>query len=119
MQSKDLCALNYPPERESIRQPDVENGDRDSLTPQDLAYALDRYAPSDVSTLIFSPSLMNGGTCTTRPVSVFAALVTLDAVALFRPGSTSVTVNTTVCGNSMPTALPSKNSTLIWRFEVR
>src|SRR5271157_2510886 len=81
--------------------------------------ARDRYVPSAVSTLIFSPSLMNGGTCTMRPVSVFAGLVTLDAVALFRPGSTSVTVKTTVCGNSIPTALPSKNSTLIWRFDVR
>src|SRR5208283_4595980 len=83
------------------------------------SYARDKYVPSAVSTLIFSPSLMNGGTCTMSPVSVFAGLVTLDAVALFRPGSTSVTVSTTVCGNSIPTALPSKNSTLIWRFDVR
>src|SRR6202022_3012484 len=49
-------------------------------------YARERYAPSEVSTLIFSPSLMKGGTCTTSPVSVFAALVTLEAVALFSPG---------------------------------
>ena len=35
---------------------------------------------------------MNGGTCTTRPVSVLAGLVTLDAVALFSPGSISITV---------------------------
>ena len=35
---------------------------------------------------------MKGGTCTTRPVSVLAGLVTLEAVALFRPGSVSTTV---------------------------
>src|ERR1700684_510972 len=82
-------------------------------------YARDKYAPSDVSTLIFSPSLINGGTCTTSPVSVLAGLVTLEAVALFRPGSVSMTVRITVCGSSMPTAFPSKNSTLISRFAIR
>jgi len=41
-------------------------------------------------------------TCTMSPVSVLAGLVTLDAVALFKPGSVSTTVNTTVCGSSMP-----------------
>src|SRR5437870_7141306 len=65
-------------------------------------YALDKYAPSDVSTRIFSPSLMKGGTCTTNPVSVLAGLVTLEAVALFNPGSVSTTVSSTVCGNTMP-----------------
>ncbi len=55
------------------------------------AYARLRDAPSLVSTRIFSPSLMNAGTCTTRPVSVFAGLVTLDAVADFSPGSVSTT----------------------------
>src|SRR5712692_11065719 len=70
-------------------------------------YARDKYAPSAVSTRIFSPSLMNGGTWTTRPVSVFAGLVTLEAVALFSPGSVSTTVSSTVCGSSMPTGLPS------------
>ena len=45
-----------------------------------------RYAPSEVSTLILSPSLMNGGTCTTSPVSVLAGLVTLLAVADFKSG---------------------------------
>ena len=34
-----------------------------------------------MSTRIFSPSLMKGGTCTTSPVSVLAGLVTLEAVA--------------------------------------
>ncbi len=47
------------------------------------------YAPSAVSTRIFSPSLMNGGTCTTRPVSVLAGLVTELAVADLMPGSVS------------------------------
>ena len=55
-------------------------------------YARDKYAPSAVSTRIFSPSLMKGGTCTTNPVSVLAGLVTLEAVALFNPGSVSTTV---------------------------
>src|SRR5271157_5981934 len=86
---------------------------------QDDNYARDRYAPSDVSTRIFSPSLMNGGTCTTSPVSVFAALVTLLAVADFNPGSVSTTVSSTVCGNSTPTAFPSKNSILICRLGIR
>jgi hypothetical protein len=36
-----------------------------------------------------------------------AGLVTLEAVADFNPGSVSTTVNSTVCGSSMPTALPS------------
>ena len=35
---------------------------------------------------------MKGGTCTTNPVSVFAGLVTLEAVALLIPGSVSKTV---------------------------
>src|SRR5205807_6905338 len=82
-------------------------------------YARDKYTPSAVSTLIFSPSLMKGGTCTTSPVSVLAALVTLEAVALFIPGSVSITANSTVCGSSIPTALPSKNSTLISRLGIR
>ena len=82
-------------------------------------YARDRYAPSAVSTRIFSPSLMNGGTWTTRPVSILAGLVTEEAVADFRPGSVSTTVISTVCGNSMPTASPSKNETLICRLGMR
>src|SRR5262245_52688804 len=76
-------------------------------------YARERYAPSAVSTRIFSPSFTKGGTCTTSPVSSLAGLVTLEAVALFKPGSVSITVISTVCGSSTPTGLPSKNSTLI------
>src|SRR5262249_57083153 len=81
-----------------------------------LNYARERYAPSAVSTRIFSPSLIKGGTCTTSPVSVLAGLVTLEAVADFSPRSVSMTVKSTVWGSSMPTALPSKNSNLICRF---
>ena len=40
-----------------------------------LGYARDMYAPSAVSMRTFSPSLMNGGTWITRPVSVVAGLV--------------------------------------------
>src|SRR5947209_13160178 len=70
-------------------------------------HALDRYAPSAVSTRMVSPSLMKGGTYTTSPVSVFAGLVTLEAVADFSPGSVSMIFKSTVCGSSIPTALPS------------
>ena len=72
-----------------------------------------------MSTRIFSPSLMKGGTCTTKPVSVLAGLVTLLAVADFSPGSVSMTVRSTVWGSSMPTGLPSKKSTLICRLGMR
>src|SRR6267154_3372040 len=85
----------------------VTFGNHRKLLGPDLDYARERYAPSAVSTRIFSPSLMNGGTCTTKPVSVLAGLVTLDAVADFNPGSVCTTVNSTICGSSIPTALPS------------
>ena len=39
-----------------------------------------------VLTRIFSPSVMNGGTCTTSPVSIFAGLVTLETVAPLHAG---------------------------------
>ena len=42
---------------------------------------------------------MNGGTCTTRPVSSFAGFVTEDAVADLIPGSVSTTVISTTPGN--------------------
>jgi len=42
---------------------------------------------SAVSTRTLSPSLMKGGTETTRPVSMVAGLVTDDAVADLMPGS--------------------------------
>jgi len=56
---------------------------------------------------------MKAGTCTVSPVSSFAGLVTALAVALRIPGSVSITFSSTVCGSSMPTALPSKNSIVI------
>src|SRR5271157_941937 len=68
-------------------------------------YARSWYVPPAVFTRIFSPSLMNGGTCTTRPVSILAALVTLETVAPFRPGSVSITVISTVGGSSTLIAL--------------
>ena len=60
-----------------------------------IDYARLMYAPSAVSTRIFSPSLMNGGTCTTSPVSTVAGLVTLLAVADLMPGSVFITVIST------------------------
>src|SRR5580698_692158 len=83
------------------------------------AYARLMYAPSLVSTRIFSPSLMKGGTWTTRPVSVLAGLVTELAVADFIPGSVSTTVISTTVGSSMPTALPSWKLTEMSRLGVR
>src|SRR6202020_1248759 len=56
------------------------------------SYARLMYAPSAVSTRIFSPSLINGGTCTTNPVSVVAGFVTELAVADLIPGSVCTTV---------------------------
>ena len=47
------------------------------------------YLPSAVSTLIFSPLLMKGGTCTVMPVSIFAGLKLLVAVEFLMPGSVS------------------------------
>src|SRR5207248_815245 len=93
---------------------------RQSQSPLPLAfqrcYARLIYAPSAVSTRIFSPSLMNGGTWTTSPVSSFAGLVTEDAVADLIPGSVSTTVISTTPGSSIPTALPSWKLTLIDKF---
>src|SRR6202034_1760435 len=66
------------------------------------SYARLMYAPSAVSTRIFSPSLIHGGTCTTRPVSVVAGLVTELAVADLIPGSVETTVISTAVGSSMP-----------------
>ena len=59
-----------------------------------------------VSTLIFSPLLMNGGTWTVIPVSIFAGLNVLVAVAFLMPGSVSTTVSTTEGGISTPIARP-------------
>ena len=57
------------------------------------------YLPSLVSTLIFSPLLMKGGTCTVMPVSIFAGLKLLVAVEFLMPGSVSMTVSTTEGGS--------------------
>ena len=60
------------------------------------------YSPVSVLTLIFVPSTMNWGTITVSPVSVFAGLNDPVAVALFRLGSVSVTVSTTLGGSCTP-----------------
>ena len=70
-------------------------------------------------TRIFWPSVMNGGTCTTRPVSIFAGLVTLETLAPLIPGSVSTTVMSTVAGSSTPIALPSWNSTVTFNCGIR
>src|SRR5438552_14896444 len=69
-----------------------------------MRQARSMYVPSLVSTLIFSPLLMNGGTWTVIPVSIFAGLKVLVAVAFLMPGSVSTTVSTTEGGISTPIA---------------
>src|SRR5262249_40443966 len=66
-------------------------------------YARDWYSPVSVLTRILSPSLTNGGTCTTSPVSSVAGLTCALAVAPLMPGTVDVTTRSTVGGSSMPT----------------
>src|SRR5437763_6960549 len=61
------------------------------------------YSPVSVLTRTLSPSLMNGGTCTTSPVSSVAGFTCALAVAPLMPGTVSLTTRSTVCGSSMPT----------------
>src|SRR5438094_323020 len=61
------------------------------------------YSPVSVLTRTLSPSLMNGGTCTTSPVSSVAGFTFALAVAPLMPGTVSLTTRSTVCGSSMPT----------------
>src|SRR6185503_6692296 len=71
-----------------------------------FSQARSMYVPSAVSTLMRSPLLMNGGTCTVMPVSIFAGLNVLVAVAFLMPGSVSTTVRITEGGISTPMARP-------------
>ena len=75
-----------------------------------------RYSPVRVSTLIFSPGSMKGGTWTRRPVSSVASLYWLVAVAPFRAGGVSVTVISTVAGSSIDTGLLSTYLTITLLF---
>ena len=59
--------------------------------PGHYTLALSMYLPSLVSTVINSPISINGGTCTTRPVSSVAGLFCEAAVAPLRLGSVSTT----------------------------
>ena len=76
----------------AVRRVPLPEPQRVSARPR---YALERY--SLVSVLIFtdSPSLMNGGTRTLRPVSHTASFITLVAVAFLIPGSVSAMVRVT------------------------
>src|SRR5438067_13279490 len=69
------------------------------------------YLASDVSTRILSPSLTNGGTGTTSPVSRVAGFITELAVAFWMVGSVCVTFKSMVSGRLMPMAFSSWNST--------
>src|SRR5580704_12952183 len=74
-------------------------------TPQ----ARSMYLPVRVSIFSFSPVLMNSGAWTTMPVSIVTGFCTLLAESPRMPSGASVTVNTTLDGNSMETALSSTN----------
>src|SRR5262249_5285497 len=65
------------------------------------------YSPVSVLMRILSPSLTNGGTWTTRPVSSVAGLTWALAVAPLMPGTVSLTTRSTVGGSSMPTGSTS------------
>src|SRR4051794_11145980 len=67
----------------------------------------DWYSPVSVLTRTLSPSLTNGGTWMTRPVSSVAGLIWLLAVAPLIPGAVVLTIRSTVGGSSMPTGSTS------------
>ena len=66
-----------------------------------------------------SPSAMKAGTCTMRPVSIFAGLPTFDTLAPLISGSVYMTVISTVSGRSMPTGRSSYIWILSLMFGVR
>src|SRR5690606_11317720 len=67
-------------------------GPGDVLT-RNGSQARPRYEPSAVLTLSSSPYLMNSGTCTTGPVSIFAGFCTLLAVSPRIPSADSTTLS--------------------------
>src|SRR5437879_6460500 len=67
----------------------------------------DWYSPVSVFTRTLSPSLTNGGTLITRPVSSVAGFTCALAVAPLMPGTVSLTSRSTVAGSSMPTGSTS------------
>src|SRR5581483_3458931 len=70
-------------------------------------FARSRYRFSDGSTVISSPSVTNGGTCTTTPFSSVAGLYDADAVAPFTIGSVDAIFARIVFGSSMPIGFDS------------
>ena len=78
-----------------------------SLSHPTLAYALDRYSPLRVSTLMISPVLTNRGACTTSPVTSVTGLLAPWAVSPLCPGGASVTSRSTVIGISIAIGLSS------------
>jgi hypothetical protein len=61
------------------------------------------YSPVRVSMRSTSPSLMNSGTRTTAPVSIFAGLLPPVAVSPRTPGSVSTTLSS-MCGGGVTTS---------------
>src|SRR5207237_10329001 len=74
-------------------------------------FARSMYRFSDGSTMISSPSVTNGGTCTTTPFSSVAGLYDADAVAPFTIGSVVAIRALIVFGNSIPIGFASWNCT--------
>ena len=72
-----------------------------------------------MSILMRSPSEMNAGTCTMRPVSILAGLPTFETEPPLMDGSVSMTVMSTVCGSSMPTGRSSYISILSLMLGMR
>ena len=77
------------------------------------------YFPVRVSTLIFSPVLMNSGAWTVMPVSRTTGFCTLFAESPRMPSGASATFNTTLDGSSIVTALSSTKVTVTCAFSTR
>ena len=78
-----------------------------NLRVRSMLQTRDWYSPVSVLTRTLSPSLTNGGTWMTRPVSSVAGLTCALAVAPLMPGTVSLTTRSTVGGSSMPTGSTS------------
>src|SRR5262249_56593076 len=78
-------------------------------------HARPRYSPVRVSTLIFSPVVMNNGTWIWTPVCSVAGLVPPVDRSPWTPGSVWLTVSSTAAGSSTYSGFPSLNATVtVW-----
>src|SRR2546430_2623135 len=84
------------------------------LLPVTSYFARSIYRLSVGSTMISSPSVTNGGTCTTTPFSSVAGLYDADAVEPFTIGSVSAIFALIGFGNSMPNGFASWDCTRVF-----